>query len=90
MNIHIKTLLAKMEEELVRAKAAEKEDELREKLYSIKTLCEVVLADSTKPVQVERRPLTERPFQAARFQAQDQGKKLVLDDDANGDSIFDF
>nr|WP_316572219.1 YwdI family protein [Neobacillus sp. YIM B06451] len=90
LNIHIETLLAKIEEELTLAKASRKEEELREKLYSIKTLCEVALTERSKPGEREGRPLSAQPVPAEGFQAPPgQGQKLV-DDEANGDSIFDF
>ncbi|WP_053368435.1 YwdI family protein [Bacillus sp. FJAT-27245] len=91
MNIHIETLLAKIGEELTLAKAAMKEEELREKLYSIKTLCEVALAKGSRSAEREPgRLLTTHPVPQAGFQAvPGQGKKLE-DDEANGDSIFDF
>lgn len=84
--------MAKIEEEIIRAKAAVREEELREKLYSIKTLCEVVLAEGgAAPVQREGRPLRKDPLPAAGLHAaQGQGQKLELDDEANGDSLFDF
>ena len=43
MNISVQKLLAKMEDELHLAKATVKEENLREKVYSIKTLCELIL-----------------------------------------------
>ncbi|OCA82342.1 hypothetical protein A8F94_20770 [Bacillus sp. FJAT-27225] len=91
MNIHIHTLLRKMDEELNRAKSGSTEAEVREKIYTIKALCEVILAEggtnfttvnpipATPSIRVENGgPVTVPP------------KKLDVDDGANGDSIFDF
>ncbi|WP_059171792.1 YwdI family protein [Bacillus sp. FJAT-27445] len=91
MNIHIETLLAKISEELGLAKGAVKEEELREKVYSIKTLCEVILTERETPVPKERQALGVQAFPAGGPRAiPSQGQKLELKDEANGDSIFDF
>ncbi|CEG29246.1 YwdI family protein [Bacillus sp. B-jedd] len=89
MNIHIQTLLAKMGEELALAKSAGKEELLREKISSIKTLCEVILEEGkgsiSQPSLTEARreiPLVHVPGS--------QDPKLEESDGANGDSIFDF
>ncbi|MBV7505135.1 YwdI family protein [Bacillus sp. sid0103] len=107
MNISVQKLLAKIEEELKLAKSSAKEESLREKVYSIKILCELLLDE--KPALKNEVPVTPMPavqpaisyqaFQqpvmnqpliqqpAAQLQ---QPKKLDMEDEANGDSLFDF
>ena len=91
MNISVQKLLSKIEEELKQAQTAQREESLREKVYSIKILCELILdeksAGSAKPMPVA--PMV----QPAVFQqpaSLNQPKKLELGDEANGDSLFDF
>jgi hypothetical protein len=91
MNISVQKLLAKMEEELQLAKATVKEENLREKVYSIKTLCELILdekqikRESPAPLQVTPQGFIQQPMIPVG-----QPKKLVVDEEANGDSLFDF
>ena len=94
MSISIQTLLTKMETELKHAQMARKEETLREKIYSIKILCELILDE--KPGKSEAvvnpapvvQPLTQPVFQQPV--SLPQSKKLELGDEANGDSLFDF
>ncbi|MEH7300548.1 YwdI family protein [Neobacillus drentensis] len=111
MNISIQKLLTKIEEELKQAKTAQMQESLREKVYSIKILCELILDD--KPAAQSERPLnapaaarpvhTQPAYQQPVFQQPimnqpifqqpapvQQGKKLEMDNEANGDSLFDF
>ncbi|MBS4212535.1 YwdI family protein [Neobacillus rhizophilus] len=108
MNISVQKLLAKMEEELNQARASHKEESLRERVYSIKILCELILEEKQtgRDVQPATAPIqqatTAQVFQPAAFQpavqqpifqqpaSLTQPKKLELDDEANGDSLFDF
>jgi hypothetical protein len=83
MNISVQKLLEKIEEEL----ATVKEENLREKVYSIKTLCELILdekqikRESPAPLQVTPQGFIQQPMIP---------KKLVVDEESNGDSLFDF
>jgi hypothetical protein len=111
VNISIQKLIAKIEEELRQAKTAQRQESLREKVYSIKILCELILDE--KPVQpsVSTAPVEEVKVQSAAVQSTaqpifqqpvvtqqilqpppsiQQGKKIEMDDEANGDSLFDF
>ena len=101
MNIHIQTLLTKMGEEINLAKSASREEAVREKIYSIKTLCEVILSEGGQgtsggqrvmPIEsAPVRPVYPQPSQMIQQPVrQTQGQKLDLEDGANGDSIFDF
>lgn len=102
VNISVQKLLAKMEEELKQAKAAPKQESLRERVHSIKILCELILEENQlKAAESWNEPVISRPVPVA---VQQQGvpvpisqpvstfqpKKLELDDEANGDSLFDF
>ncbi len=100
MNISVQKLLAKMEEELKQAQTAHKPERLREKMYSIKILCELILdehqatsaAASTPPVTIPSAGMQQQVVQPQIFQqpaSLAQAKKLALDE-ANGDSLFDF
>lgn len=118
MNISLQKLLLKMEEELRLARIAETERGQRERIHSIKTLCELVLDEpvqqgagktgsgssdtARQPVQAAPQYVPPQPgfAQQAYVQPQmpvnqpmpvtPQPKKLEMDDNANGDSLFDF
>ncbi len=108
MNISLQKLLSKMEDELNRAKSAQSEAAQRERIQSIKTLCELVLDEplqhgaGTSPQRhVVQQPAQQYiPAQSAFPQQQmpvsqpstmvPQPKKLEMDDNSNGDSLFDF
>lgn len=104
MNISVQTLLNKIEQELQLAKSSTKQERLREKIYSIKILCELVLDEqqagsgaSAKTAgqvyQPSPAPALHQPVANQQvFQqpaALPQGKKVEMDE-ANGDSLFDF
>lgn len=106
VNISVQKLLDKIEAELKLAKSSTKEESLREKVYSIKILCELVLDEkpaaksegTINPIaavqpavsyQAFGQPVMNQPIfqQSAPLQ---QSKKLDMQDEANGDSLFDF
>lgn len=95
MDLSIDKLLAKMEAELHQARSS-KEDNLREKIYSIKILCELILDEkvgSSKGLVSSRPQEVYQPAASMTIQqpmAVNQQKKLQTDDGANGDSLFDF
>ena len=105
MNISVNKLLAKIEDELKQAKGAQKDEQLREKIYSIKILCELILdekhetdanSESRQPIQqpyVQPQPVYQQQvFQQPVVQQPSvigQPKKIDIDE-ANGDSLFDF
>jgi hypothetical protein len=96
MNISVKKLLAKIEEELQLAKNSPQEESLREKIYSIKILCELILAEKHPVAAQTIQPVMPQPTgfnQQQVFQQPvpiNQPKKLEVEDGANGDSLFDF
>lgn len=113
MNISFQKLLMKMEDELRLAKTADTEAAQRERIHSIKTLCELVLEE---PVQqgagatgysspgTSRNKVQSAPPQYVAAQPAitpqmpvnqpspmiPQPKKIDMDDNSNGDSLFDF
>lgn len=113
MNISMQKLLLKMEEELMLAKQADNGSAQRERIHSIKTLCELVLDEPVRQVggkQEYRGAEPKQPQEQAAPQyyhnqpsypqhhipvqqtspLMPQPKKLETDDQANGDSLFDF
>ena len=95
MNISVEKLLMKIEEELKLAKNTTKQENLREKVYSIKILCELILDE--KQIQQEPKPSPVAVFQPVVAQPSfqqpvslNQPKKLEMENEANGDSLFDF
>jgi hypothetical protein len=105
VNIPINKLLAKIEEELKLAKSGMKEESLREKVYSIKILCELILDEKSvksgvsvnqvstiQPVIAQ--PVLQQPSSNQQVFQQptsfQQPKKLEMEDEANGDSLLDF
>jgi hypothetical protein len=99
VNIPINKLLAKIEEELKLAKSGMKEESLREKVYSIKILCELILDEKSVKSGVSlnqvstispmiAQPAPQQP--TINQQVFQQPKKLEMEDEANGDSLLDF
>jgi hypothetical protein len=103
VNISVQKLLTKIEEELKLAKISTKEESLREKVYSIKILCELILdekqAKNEALLNVPIPPvITQQVFQQPMVNQQvfqqptslQQAKRLEMEDEANGDSLLDF
>jgi hypothetical protein len=114
MNISFQKLLMKMEDELRLAKTADTETAQRERIHSIKTLCELVLDEPVQqgagatgysspgtgrnivqpapPQYVAAQPAFTQPQMPANQPSpmMPQPKKLEMEDDSNGDSLFDF
>ncbi|MDZ5471752.1 YwdI family protein [Bacillus sp. 31A1R] len=95
MSISIERLLKKMEEEIREAKASRSDSRIRERIHAIKTLCELALDQ-----EGAEKPKTSRGFNSFPSQAQvpsqspiivnQPTKKVEMDNEANGDSLFDF
>lgn len=91
MNISIQKLLGKIEQELQEAKESSTDARMRERVHAIQSLCELILEDSEMgrspfvPKKIESPP-TEKN-QPATIQ---QTKRMQMDDNSNGDSLFDF
>ncbi|MDF2570799.1 MAG: hypothetical protein K0R55_2403 [Sporomusa sp.] len=103
MNISVDKLLSKIEQELQQAKNSSKSESLRERVHSIKILCELILDE--KPGKNET-PITpgfqpamnqqvfQQPVMGQQIYQQpvslNQPKKIEMEDEANGDSLLDF
>ena len=97
MNIPHHSLIKKMEHELGKAKSAEKSQQIREHVYSIKALCEVLLEENnqvqvgTDSFQSPKQPLPYiQESQPQRPVTIPKEEPLETEDGANGDSLFDF
>jgi Family of unknown function (DUF5327) len=98
MNIPHQSVIKRIEQELGKAKSAEKSQQIREHINSIKVLCEVLLEENnqggsfTAPVQSQQAapfvPQQQQPVQ--RQVSIPKEEPLETDDGANGDSLFDF
>jgi len=100
VNISVNKLLAKIEDELRLAKGAQEGERLREKIYSIKILCELILDEKQEsPAPAVTRPPVQQPYSQPQQvfrqpviqqpSAIGQPKKIDIEE-ANGDSLFDF
>jgi hypothetical protein len=106
VNISVQKLLTKIDEELKLAKSSTKEESLREKVYSIKILCELLLdekpaaksGETINPLPPVQPAISYQAYQPPVMNQQivqqaptlQQPKKLEMEDEANGDSLFDF
>ncbi|MCM3705453.1 MULTISPECIES: YwdI family protein [Cytobacillus] len=91
MNISVQKLLGKMEKELLEAKSSSSDARIRERVQAIKSLCELVL-DESDAGNVGAVSSISHTYNAppAAQPANLQPKKMQMDDEANGDSLFDF
>jgi hypothetical protein len=86
MSISVEQLLKKIESELNKAKQAEGSVKLRENVHSIKILCELILEDSGSG---SVRSVALQP-QIQSIPTTTLSVKKLEEDEANGDSLFDF
>ncbi|PAQ15297.1 hypothetical protein CD798_07320 [Bacillaceae bacterium SAOS 7] len=91
MNISHQSVLNKIEIEVRQAKHAEKSDEIKRYVHTIKALCDLVLesAEGQGTVSSVRGEHTF-PLPTLSQPSISQEEKLETEDGANGDSIFDF
>lgn len=90
MQISYQVLLNKMGEKVNEAKRETSDTKIREHIQAIKTLCEVMLEESSSvgSEQAYSRPV--QPISVSTVTNTLMEKKLETDDGANGDSLFDF
>lgn len=86
MNISVQKLLSKIEEELKLAKLSAKEESLREKVYSIKILCELILEVENEGVKSR---VIEQQLTRPVLSLNPTGT-VISDEEANGESLLDF
>ncbi|MEC1471185.1 YwdI family protein [Bacillus haynesii] len=99
MNIHISSLLQKMEDELKKAKECTQENELKMHIAVIRSLCDVIVEPQQRP-SVQSSPTANKPSSdqlmlekmmgSAGAEQYKKQEKQKHEDDGNGDSIFDF
>ncbi|MFS0821266.1 YwdI family protein [Bacillus sp. 1P02SD] len=95
MNISVDKILDKMQQELHVAKNEASEQKVRERLMAIRTLCDLVLDEAPaearrlETVQVQPMQKVVQPIQTMQPTTIQNSTKLE-EDDANGDSLFDF
>jgi hypothetical protein len=97
MNIPHHSVIKRMEQELVKAKSADKSQQIREHINSIKVLCEVLLEENNQgmgfnaPVQSQQTiPYATQQQPVQKPVSIQKEEPLKTDDGANGDSLFDF
>lgn len=89
-----------MEEELAKAKNSETDKEMREKLVVIQSLCEVILDEKSNSLNIPSQPPNKmNPAELQKMMgnipvgAKQQptiSSPSYKEEDANGDSLFDF
>ncbi|CAI9396358.1 YwdI family protein [Niallia sp. Sow4_A1] len=97
MNISVQQLLAKIEDQLLEAKTSDSDARIRERVYAIKSLCELVLEQEGKESITYQHPVQKPSFQAMQAPLtipkqqpiQTQTNKIKMAE-GNGDSLFDF
>jgi hypothetical protein len=93
MNIPVNRLLDKMEEELTEAKRVSSDAKIRERAYAIKSLCELILEESsfTTNTEVSKGVSAPPPFvQPIKVVEIPKQNRMKTEDGANGESLFDF
>lgn len=98
MSISMNKILNKIEEELKLAKGSHSEARIRERVHAIKALCELALDEEAQPIGTAQPVASAQPVSPPAYQATPQqqvmsvqpSKKLKMNDEANGDSLFDF
>ncbi|BCB05990.1 YwdI family protein [Bacillus sp. KH172YL63] len=97
MNIPHQSFIKKIEHELGKAKAAEKSQHIREHVYSIKALCELLLEEDSVSAPApsfsqsrQTMPYVQEPQVTQKPVSIQEEEPLETDDGANGSSLFDF
>lgn len=105
MNIHISALIQKMEEDLKKAKTAERDEELKRYVAVVRSLCDVVLDQpenvSAPRIQPSVTPspaappstdqlMMEKMMGSAGLNKFRKQEKEKQEEDGNGESLFDF
>ncbi|UGB30847.1 YwdI family protein [Metabacillus sp. B2-18] len=100
MNIPVSKLLIKMEAELIKAKNSSSTKEVREKVAVIQSLCEIILDEksevSVQPLsspsssEISQLELQKMMGNMSTVVKNPTSERTVKEEDANGDSLFDF
>ncbi|MGE8204942.1 YwdI family protein [Heyndrickxia sp. NPDC080065] len=92
MSISLNSLLNKIEQEMKYAKQTKDESMAKKHIYSIKTLCEVILEEekSGEILQTGLNNLQTNLPVTQSISTVGKAEPLKTDDGSNGESIFDF
>lgn len=95
MNIHVSKLLAKMEQELQKAKMSSQDKDVREHMIVIQSLCEVILDEkvSFKPSSQSTDEFSKLELQKMMGMSSEKVSSPMssrVEDDEKSDSLFDF
>lgn len=92
--ISYEQLLKEMKRQVDVAQATNDERVVREAVTAVKALCEVMLGDrqtTQQPVQSQRQVVQRTPVTANEVQSiPSTTSKPLVEEDANGDSLFEF
>ena len=101
MNISVEKLLHKIEEELKEAKDTNSDAKIRERVHAIKTMCELILEESTAVTSsttttsamannASNLIVSNPAYRGQVASMPNQQERLIIDEESNGESIFDF
>ena len=101
MNISVEKLLHKIEEELKEAKGTNSNAKIRERVHAIKTMCELILEESTTVTSTTTTTsatannasnliVSNPAYRGQVASMPNQQERLIIDEESNGESIFDF
>ncbi|MEG0258355.1 MAG: YwdI family protein [Lysinibacillus sp.] len=93
--ISYEVVIQQLEKQIVDAKSAKGEQQIREALTAVRALCDVVLAQPIRDQQPRIQEMTLNPviqqvLTVDSIAPAANASKIKEDDGANGDSIFDF
>ncbi|WP_338471087.1 YwdI family protein [Niallia sp. XMNu-256] len=94
MEISVDKLLHKMEEKLKEAKETGSDAVIRERIHAIKTMCELILEEpsttNTTVSQSSNLQVAKPIYTGQGSSLPNQPQRLIIDEESNGESIFDF
>lgn len=93
--ISVQTLLQQIEKHTLLAKSTDNDQQIREQLIAIRTICELALAEHSSNISVTKHHIQQQnSSQTVQLNSTTQGSLLSSplkeEDGANGNSIFDF
>jgi hypothetical protein len=87
MNIPIEVIVSQMEKEITKIKKEIHINKKKERIAAIKVLCDVILEEDSKQVTSQDE---DEMLQRMMGETKKIKKSQDYENDANGDSIFDF
>ena len=98
MNISVEKLLHKIEEELKEAKGTNSDAKIRERVHAIKTMCELILEESTTVTSstttisyvnnASNLVVSNPAYRGQVASMPNQQERLIIDEESNGESDF--